>query len=59
MDSLEWWLFAPRELLKLSASEGGEGSALDDDPEKGPILGCLLREKMEDFPLPDDRGALL
>lgn len=56
MDILEWWVLLPREVLKGS-SVGGDGSPFD--PKNGVALWCLFREKMEDLPLPDVRGALL
>lgn len=57
MEILERWVLLPRPGPKGS-SVGGDGSPLDD-PENGVTLWCLLREKMEDLPLEDVRGALL
>lgn len=57
MDILVWWVLLPRPGLKGS-SVGGDGSPLDDDPENGVTLWCF-REKIEDLPLEDVRGALL
>lgn len=62
MDRREGWLLLRDELFKLSASVGGWGSPPfeeEEELEKGATFGSLFREKMDDFPPPDGRDAVL